>query len=408
MITHYLDELVASSNKILLLQGPIGPFFFQFGEWLSHEQGKTVYKINFNAGDDHFYPPSSPNTFQFSDHFVILRAYLKQFCREHSIDAMLCFGDNRHCHKIAKRVAEELNIPFWAFEEGYFRPNYVTLEKSGVNAYSPIPRESAFFLELAHELHEPHQPLHVAKGFYPMAKLATQYYVATYLAHKRYSHYKHHRILSLRYYIKLWVTSGIKRLCYLLKDRSFAKDVENGKFGQFFIVPLQVYDDSQISEHTDYESVEAFLRDVLISFANYAPPHINLIVKHHPMDRGFIDYSHVIEEIEQDYSNLKGRVFYIHDVPLPVFLRHGRGMVTLNSTSGVSALLHGMPVKTLGRANYDIPGLTSQSSLEEFWNNPQIPDANLFIAYRRYHLNKTQINGNFYNKVILRYPYNQS
>lgn len=141
---------------------------------------------------------------------------------------------------------------------------------------------------------------------------------------------------------------------------------ENGEFGNFFIVPLQVYDDTQVRVHSDQKSVEIFLREVLTSFAKFAPSHLNLIIKHHPMDRGFIDYKIVIYEFLEKYPHLNNKVFYIHDVPLPVFLRKGKGMVTLNSTSGLSGLLHNMPVKTLGRANYDFEGLTDQQSLDTF------------------------------------------
>ena len=49
-MNHYLDELVQSSKRILLLQGPIGHFFTDLSAWLVG-QGKTVYKINFNGGD---------------------------------------------------------------------------------------------------------------------------------------------------------------------------------------------------------------------------------------------------------------------------------------------------------------------------------------------------------------------
>ena len=50
-----------------------------------------------------------------------------------------------------------------------------------------------------------------------------------------------------------------------------------------------------------------------------------------------------------------------------------------------------MPVKVLGRAYYDIPGITDQNTLAEFWNHPTPPDKELFHAYRMYHLNVTQI-----------------
>ena len=34
--------------------------------------------------------------------------------------------------KSQKKISQDEQIPFWVFEEGYFRPDYVTLEKQGV------------------------------------------------------------------------------------------------------------------------------------------------------------------------------------------------------------------------------------------------------------------------------------
>ncbi|WGE41864.1 capsule biosynthesis protein [Actinobacillus equuli] len=405
MISHYLDDLIEQSNRILLLQGPIGSFFTQLSEWLQ-AQNRSVFKINLNAGDEFFYPNSIANTFAYRDTLENFHHYFTDFCQTYKIDSVVCFGDNRKYHKLAKTVCQHLNITFWAFEEGYFRPDYVTFEKTGVNAYSPIPKQADYFKPFE-QLPEPSKAQSVAKGFCPMAKLAVQYYVSAYYRRHQYPEYRHHRLLNVWYYVKLWMVSGIKRLHYYMHDRNFSKRVEQGEFGEFFILPLQVYDDSQILVHSDYPSVAAVLREVLSSFATKAPKHLNLIVKHHPMDRGFIDYGKVIDEYIAQYPDLKKRIYYIHDVPMPVFLRHGKGMVTLNSTSGISALLHNMPVKTLGRANYDFAGLTYQGSLDDFWTNPEKPDEGLFNAYRKFHLHKTHINGSFYNKVILRYPYNQ-
>ena len=187
---------------------------------------------------------------------------------------------------------------------------------------------------------------------------------------------------------------------YYIEDIQIAKRVEAGKYGKFFIVPLQVFNDSQVRIHCDFPSVRSFLLHVLSSFAAHAPADTNIIIKHHPMDRGFIDYWRDIKRFIKEHPELKGRVTYVHDVPLPAFLRHGLGMVTINSTSGLSGLIHNMPVKVLGRAYYDIPGITDQNTLAEFWNHPTPPDKELFHAYRMYHLNVTQINGNFYSKVF--------
>ncbi|MEM1276156.1 MAG: hypothetical protein AAGH74_06510, partial [Pseudomonadota bacterium] len=51
------------------------------------------------------------------------------------------------------------------------------------------------------------------------------------------------------------------------------------------------------------------------------------------------------------------------------------GLVTINSTTGLSALRAGCPVKSLGKAIYDLPGLTHRGSLDSFWRAPIAPEA---------------------------------
>lgn len=58
-------------------------------------------------------------------------------------------------------------------------------------------------------------------------------------------------------------------------------------------------------------------------------------------------------------------------------------MVTVNSTSATLALAAGVPTMALGKAIYDIPQLTHQGRLDDFWTRPQAPNARLFDAFRR-------------------------
>ena len=396
-----LQNLLESAENILLLQGPVGDFFQRLAGWLT-ANGKTVHKFNFNAGDDYFYPPTQAHTVAFNDSYDVFPEFLQKYIIQHQIQAVVCFGDTRPYHLLAKRIANENQASFWAFEEGYFRPYYITLEKNGVNAFSPLPRRADFFLEQFPKLarQEYKAPTPVRGGFTPMAKNAVRYYIELFRNPNKYPNYIHHRASNAGHYLKLWSISILKRLNYYIEDIQIAKRVEAGKYGKFFIVPLQVFNDSQVRIHCDFSSVRSFLLHVLASFAAHAPADANLIIKHHPMDRGFIDYSRDIKRFIKKHPKLKGRITYVHDVPLPVFLRHGLGMVTINSTSGLSGLIHNMPVKVLGRAHYDIPGITDQNSLAEFWNHPTPPDSDLFHAYRMYHLNVTQINGNFYSQVF--------
>ncbi len=401
VLQNNLQNLLESAENILLLQGPVGDFFQRLAGWLT-ANGKTVHKFNFNAGDDYFYPPTQAHTVAFNDSYDVFPEFLQKYIIQHQIQAVVCFGDTRPYHLLAKRIANENQASFWAFEEGYFRPYYITLEKNGVNAFSPLPRRADFFLEQFPKLarQEYKAPTPVRGGFTPMAKNAVRYYIELFRNPNKYPNYIHHRASNAGHYLKLWSISILKRLNYYIEDIQIAKRVEAGKYGKFFIVPLQVFNDSQVRIHCDFSSVRSFLLHVLASFAAHAPADANLIIKHHPMDRGFIDYSRDIKRFIKKHPKLKGRITYVHDVPLPVFLRHGLGMVTINSTSGLSGLIHNMPVKVLGRAHYDIPGITDQNSLAEFWNHPTPPDSDLFHAYRMYHLNVTQINGNFYSQVF--------
>ena len=47
-------ERLGSHRRILLLQGPMGPFFDHLARFLE-EQGRSVFKVNLNGGDEWFY-----------------------------------------------------------------------------------------------------------------------------------------------------------------------------------------------------------------------------------------------------------------------------------------------------------------------------------------------------------------
>ncbi len=401
MIKNNLEELVAKSKNILLLQGPIGDFFAKLSEFLT-AYDKNVFKINFNGGDDFFYPHKK-NTYHFQSHFSLLNNYLKEIVKKQQIDTLICFGDNRPCHKIAKAVAKELNIAFWVFEEGYFRSHYVTLEKNGVNAYSSIPKNKEFFLS------QPKQELPkveiISKSFTPMAIKSMLYYHHLRRQTKLYPYYEHHRKISRSYYAKVWIRSLYRKVIYTFSEKSFEKKVTSGQLGEFFIFPLQVHNDSQIKVHSKYKDVAEPLKDVLDSFVQFAPKNVSLVVKHHPhpIERGATNYSNIINKYIKQYPELQNRLYYVHNIPLPIFLRQERakGMVTVNSTSGLSSLIHSIPVKTLGKANYDFEGLTYQGELDKFWSHTEVVDDELFTAYRNYHLIKTHLNGCFYHRVVL-------
>jgi capsule polysaccharide modification protein KpsS len=66
---------------------------------------------------------------------------------------------------------------------------------------------------------------------------------------------------------------------------------------------------------------------------------------------------------------------------------------------GLSSLTHGTPVKCLGRAIYDMPGLTHQGSLAEFFANPAPVDRQLYRRFRRWLRETNQLNGSVWSRL---------
>lgn len=73
----------------------------------------------------------------------------------------------------------------------------------------------------------------------------------------------------------------------------------------------------------------------------------------------------------------------------------------VNSTTGLSALGHGAPVKVCGNALYDLEGLTYQGKMRDFWfrAHQAIPDQEMLSRFRRALIECTQINGSFYRRL---------
>lgn len=397
----FWTEFLEESKNILLLQGPIGPFFTHFQNYLVDQKNKTVFKLNFNGGDE-YYSPVSDTTFNYSGSINEFVNYLDTFVIEHQIDAIVCFGDGRIYHKQAKEYCKQHeNMTFWAFEEGYLRPHYITFEKWGVNYNSTLCRDKdRYDKELYCDVVRNNQPekelVPVAASFFTRAKIAVKYYFEMRWKQKYFPQYIHHREARLRIYAGAWLKAGFSKCFYKYKDRETVNQIRNKTFGEFFVFPLQVHNDNQIVRHGKGLSMSAYIRKVIYSFALYAPKNCKLVIKHHPMDRGFSNYHSLISKLSAR-RGVENRVVYLHEIPMPDLLRNAKGMVVINSTSGISALIHGMPIKVIGNAHYDIQGLSSSLSLKDFWANCTAPRKKCVKNYLSLLQNKTQLNGTFYH-----------
>lgn len=379
----------------LLLQGPNGPFFDRFREELE-SMGVVVTRINFNAGDKFYY--HGENTIDFKGTREEWPAYFREALPRIGADAVFVFGDGRPMHVPAVEIAHELGVDVWVFEQGYLRPHWVTLERDGVNGRSRMPKDAEFFIREAASLGPAPEPVSVGITFRFGAWYSTGYAMAQTLFNGfLFPKYEHHREINCWWHAASWVRGGYRKLYFQRKERGIQERLAGELSGRYFFAPLQVYCDNQLT-YSDFESIEAFVEEVVAEFARSGRADDHLVFKHHPMDRPFREYSAFFEEL-RERSGLGERLIYVHDLHLPTLLEHARGTITMNSTVGLQSLEDGTPVKVLGGAVYNFPRMTYGGTLSEFLEAPGEVDAEAVDAFCTWLLHTNQVNGHFFKQL---------
>ncbi|EIM0861954.1 capsule biosynthesis protein [Campylobacter coli] len=381
-----------SGKTVLLLQGPVGTFFHRLA--IKMKKNKTkVFKLNFNGGDFLFYPNGKRCKCDEKD----LENFYENFFKEKKIDAIVMYNDCRLIHAKAIKVAKELGIGIWIFEEGYLRPYCITFEKDGVNANSSLPRDKNFYLSCNISTKESIKE--IPGGFKFMAFSAFLYWLFSFLLAPFFNNKLHHRTL-FPFEFLFWFRSLYRKYLYKLTEKKLNQKIYSLE-KKYFLAILQVYNDTQIKHHYR-KSIEEFIEELILSFANHARAKSYLVFKHHPMDRGYRNYSKLINELSQKY-HVEGRIFYVHDTYLPTLLKNALGCITINSTVGLSAILEGCPTKVCGNAFYNFEGLAYPKKLQFFWREAHAykPNPSLVINFKNYLLNTNQFNGNFYKNSFL-------
>ncbi len=381
------------NKNILLLQGPMGDFFKRLDNNFRKKGAKT-FRIGFNAGD--FIFSNHDNYMPFRGRKEEWRDFFIDYVKKNKIDKIFLFGDCRFYQKIAIQESQRLGIETFVFEEGYIRPDFITMEKWGVNNFSKISRDAKFYKNLPDSIVLTPKILPANNNYFKMALSAVIYYLVARIFLFRYPYYKHHRDLTPVKEFFYGLRSYYRKFKYKNRDKVITEKLKKELSKKYYFVPLQTSSDFQIKEHSKYNSIEEFIEEVLISFSKYAPKDKLIVFKHHPMDRGRKDYTKFIKELSKEL-NIEYRVIVTFEIHLPTALSNAIGTVTINSTVGLSSLFHKTPTITLGDALYDIEGLTCKGmSLDDFWRDYKNVDYHLFKKFRGYLIKTTQLNGGFY------------
>ena len=378
-------------RHFLFLQGVCSPFFVSLADRLRAD-GHEVTKINFNVGDLAYW--QRHRAYAFRGQLPDLANFLGEiYCKEGITDQVL-FGDLRPVHVQAVGKAAAFGVRNHVFEEGYFRPHWITLEREGVNNNSLLPRDPDWFWRVGGKLQSRTEQVHFSSPFKIRAMHDVAYHVAGILNPLLFPNYRTHAPVNAA----VEYLGYIRRLPMLRfwkpKDAALIDSLVI-QAPPYFVLPLQLNGDAQIRYHSKFEGMESVIDFVLASFARGAPSSARLVIKNHPLDMWLVDYQRLIESLAAHYG-LEERVDYLESGNLDLLLSKAHGVVTVNSTVGGISLGLGCPTICLGDPIYNLPGLTFQGSLDDFWMEHRIPDAELFRRFREIVIFATQVNGGFY------------
>ncbi len=385
------SDVQGGKRVFLFLQGHPSFFARNVANRLEKD-GHTALRINFCLGDRILW--WGRKGFSFRQPFSSWEGYLRSFIAKHGVTDIIYYADRKPYHQIAAKVADELGIPTYAYEFGYLRPDWITLERGGMSAFSHFPIDPDEIRAIAQRCDEPD-----LQQKFPYTKpreiiFEVSYNLLSYFLWFLYPFYK-----ADRYYNPLLeYISGIPGLFYE-KRRNVAARRLVTKLGRerrpFFVFSLQLQSDYQLRSNAPFSHQKKAIESAMVSFARNTNKRTNLILKAHPLDNGWERWGSFIRKKAKELG-VSDRVHFIVGGNLTFMLRHAKGCVMINSTVGLHSVRSGCPVKVLGHAIYDIRGLTHQGSLDSFWKEPQAPDPAFVKDFVKALAGTIQVKGNFF------------
>lgn len=378
-------------RSFLFLQGVCSPFFAKLADQLVAD-GHRVFKINFNAGDLAYW--GLRRAWNYRGELSGLTDFLDEKYRRCSITDQVLFGDRRPVHRDAVAHAPTLGIRTHVFEEGYLRPYWVTLEREGVNGHSLLPRDPDWFRRVGAKLPDFGDGQRFSAPFWKRAVHDVVYHLAGAANAILFPSYRTHgptnAALEYAGYLRRFSMLHFRQP----KDDALIQDLL-ARRAPFYVLPLQLNSDAQIRDHSRFEDMNEVVEFVMDSFARHARVGERLVIKNHPLDAGLVNFGRVITGLA-DRLGLSGRIDYLESGDLGILLPAARGLVTVNSTAGCVSVGVGCPTITLSDPIYNLPGMTFQGPLDDFWRDASRPDEELYRCFRNTVIHAAQVNGGFY------------
>lgn len=383
----------SSRQTVLFLQGPITPFFAEVADALE-ARGHRCLRINLCFGDRLFWRRGGAANY--TGMHEGWPAFIADYLDRERVTDLVLLGEQRFYHKVAIAAAKARGVQVTVTDFGYLRPDWVTLERDGMSGDSAFPRDPEAIRAIAARAPEPDLRHRYKDSFFTQALWDMAYHLsssALWWLHPGYrSHQVHHPLL-------VYLGTGL----HILRAKRGGREADRfiaaiqAAGTPYWVLPLQMENDFQLRAYSPYPDMKTPIHDVIRSFAAHAPPEAKLLIKIHPLDPGLRNWPRIVRRSARKWG-AEGRVCFLDGGSLQPLLQGSRGVITVNSTVGIWALRAGRPTMTLGAAVYDVPGLTFQGGLDQFWLETRPPDPDLLAAFIRAMVAEIQIRGVYYQR----------
>lgn len=380
-------------RHVVLLQGPSSFFFRDLGQSL-RRRGAKVTRICFAPGDWLFWSRSSGRHVRCAVKSDDFPDWISDFIQSKSPSDLVMLGDGRFYHR--KTIAALRNIAdgprLHVIEHGLVRPGWILVDPDGLGGSSRIAERFA----RSKDVPPPSPSQATGAGFLKYVLLDIGYHTAgmclgwvwnpNYVAHAPISPYREYAG---------WLGKFLRRGRTRRQDAETLKQLaKRDQTSDMFLLPLQLESDFQIRDHGKGPSLQAHVERILASFSMNARPGSVIVIKRHPLDNGLKDWRAFLVSVAARLG-IADRVLYFDKADLDALLAETAGVVTVNSTVGLQAILSGVPCFTSGTAVYDLPGLTTSLPLDQFWCNPTLPDPAKARRFRDFLLTQNHVPGSF-------------
>ncbi|SDU02232.1 capsule biosynthesis protein [Stappia sp. ES.058] len=382
-----------AARVVLFLQGPPSGFPRCVADELEALGHKTL-RINLSLSDWFLWHDS--RCVNFRGHLSEWPAYLERHLIRHGVTDIVFYQDRFPYHSVAVEIAGRLGVRAVAYENGYLRPDWITAELDGMSVRSLFPDDVDAIRAAAADL----PPVDMTERYrHPFWQEAMHEVVCNLL--NAFDLLAFPRFVADKFYHPLFeYVMTLPRLLFARRRDRVATILIDDLVESncpVFVFPLQMQSDYQLRYNAKYDHLADALEEVFASFSAHAHPAAQLVVKLHPMDQGIEPWRRIVRRLARRHG-IKRRVHLVDGGHLVTLLKHASGAVMVNSTTGLHAVKVGCPVKVLGVAVYDLPGLTCQLPLDRFWRIPQAPDPETYQSVQRLMGHAIQIQGNFHSR----------